>query len=390
MAAASCSTNDDITAGGINTSDGDSNNNGAVVFSAYTTRETRAADASEIADITALAKAGGFGVFAYEQDAVNFATYSMVNTYPNFFNNQQVWSSTQSSAPDHKGLTTPHDPLTATWMYSPIRYYSNNASALHSFFAYAPYDAYANAVFKLGTAPQIRHSVSSDVDLMWAQPTMDKPKDAITGDIQFTFRHALSKSQFLIAPYIDEVHSGEYDDHNTGDPLIPYTKPLPEGTTVRLRSLKFLGSIPHEALLNIANGEWTMVINHQEQEEAGVAGIEWVGDNTTNAHQYIETAWTKHIPAQNLNIEVLYDIIAGIGDEQVRATYRARSRETFDFEAGKAYKFYLDLGLNSVKFALTIMDWDRPEYPEVLMPIEIITATMVPWVEYESDNFVVE
>lgn len=381
----SCSSADDAGSGVVEIPGGDADGKKIpVTFNAYTTRETRAvAEVSNIADISALAQVGGFGVFAYEQDVQNFASYSLENTYPNFFNNQQVWSSTQTSA-SHKGVEATHNPETDTWEYSPIRYYSNNAGALHSFFAYAPYDASAKLVFDLGKAPQIRFVVANDVDLMWAQPTMDKPKAAVSEKILFTFHHALSKSLFLVAPFVDQVHGD--DNHNTDTPPAgPDTEPLAEGTTVRVRSVKFLGVIPNEALLNTANGEWTMVERHQEQEVPGIAGTQWIGDGISTPLEYKESRWSKQIPAQGLKIEVYYDVITGTGDKQSHVTNRAESFETFNLEAGKAYKFYLDLGLTTVRFTASVVDWDIPENHEERLWIDTVTCTVEEWEDIEGD-----
>lgn len=329
----------------------------AVRFAAYTVRSTRTAASDNISNVEALAKAGGFGIFAYLHEGQTLSDYVTSKTYPNLFYNQQVWESQltdTSTYPDHRG--DPHYSSTAalSWTYSPVLYYSNNQNARHSFFAYAPYDIDVNPIFSIGMAPQIQYNVAQNTDLLWAPPCIDKPKPAAGEAIQFDFQHALSRVTFHVAPFIDVVHAD--GNHSEGTPPAnPHTIVLGDGIKVNVRNISFIGMVPNNARLNLGNGKWTMLNTDYRLEVPGSAS--WTGDGTTK-QPYHRYAPILPIPSESLRIEIIFDVIYGSGDSPTLVTYQAQSQEQFTLEAGSAYDFYLDLGLNSVKFTATTSDWD--------------------------------
>lgn len=342
---AACSSEADLAVGANNEPAADA---GAVQFSAYTARSTRAgepATTDPIVEVAGLANAGGFGVFAYEQGTLDYSTYSTTATYPNFFYNQQVWGYETSGTKKIDFETG----ATVNWEYAPIKYYSNNAGAKHTFFAYAPYSDGVEPVFNIGSAPQIRHSASQDFDLMWAEPAMNREKPGVTESIMFNFRHALSKVTFHIVPFIDVVHG-------TGSHVIGQT--LAEGATVSVRGLRFVGVVPATALLNIGNGEWTIETSREGWFVPDATTAHWTGSSAPLAR--VDLAPIKFIPTDNLKIEISYEVTAtdpATGKVESRILNKVTSLEKFTLEAGKAYNFYLDLGLTSVKFNAMVDPW---------------------------------
>lgn len=351
----------------------------AVSFKAYALRSSRSASTNNIATTEDLAQVGGFGVFAYEESDLHFMEYSLTATHPNFFNNQQVWEhrlDDTSTYPNHKGeYDYTDDPEPRSWVYSPIRYYSNNIGALHSFFAYAPYTNDVMMIYESGRAPQIMYNVAQNTDLLWAKPVLDKPKAAVDEDIPFDFRHALSKVTFHVAPFIDKIHpeDGEHNEGTSPGPGNPITVPLAKDVTVKIESIRFVGLIPSNARLNLMNGEWLIDNTLDNLKLPNASTATWTGDGTTKQPYHKYNAILP-IPSENLRIEIIFNVIWDNGNGRQQLLYQAKSQEYFKLEGGNAYDFFLDLGLNSIKFSAVSSDWDSTD-------VDINTAQNILWVE---------
>ncbi len=86
--------------------------NNAVTFGLYSSDATKATETTNTSIQTS-----GFGVYGYFQDNADWAT----TNHPNFMYNQKVNYDAGS------------------WSYTPVKYWSNDATDKYSFFAYAPY-----------------------------------------------------------------------------------------------------------------------------------------------------------------------------------------------------------------------------------------------------------
>lgn len=343
---------------------------GAVVFSAQTLRGTRAYTAENI-DLAGLQAAGspGFGVFAYEQGRAMFSTYNTSVSYPNFMYNQQVLYATDK------------------WTYSPVKYYSNNEGAKHSFFAYAPWQGDGSAVFALGKAPQIRYNTDQNYDLLWSEPVLNKEKAGVSETINFNFKHALSKVNFSAVPFIDEVHTSAEDGHGA-------LGVLATGTTVTVNSIRFVGNVPSQALLNLETGDWTIESTQESAYLIDVTDMQWVGDdNACDPVVWADAKAIKVIPAENIKIEVVYDVVTvdddhHAGNNTSTVTNKVVSKESYTFEPGKSYVFQLDLGLTSVNFdVIKVSDWEDAGSENVdipnnhdftQLPLAVVSATVTP------------
>ena len=185
-----------------------------VNFGTYVNQSvTRAGTAGDITTTALLGTAGGFGVFGYYSDNVEYSG----NQIPNFMYNQAMTSTDGT-----------------TWTYSPIKYWPNEfgSSAISegidklSFFAYAPYVAVTPSTglvtesttdnitqLTRNTAtgdPMVKYIVNSSgagVDLLWGVnssglPYLNQSRTAgttIDDKITFTFKHALAKLTATIA-----------------------------------------------------------------------------------------------------------------------------------------------------------------------------------------------
>lgn len=402
LALSSCTSDDLVQAPEVNGAE-----DGAVSFSAYVGRENRAT----INNLDAI-KASGFGVYAYEQGTTAWSTYRASNTVPNFFYNQQVTYGTLEhyvlkasvSNEDYAALSTAFQAYfedtadshtkkggapttisitdyntaieadaddaaactavytsgaTAEWEYKPVKYYSNNAGAKHSFFAYAPYNASAKVVFS-ADGPSIRYTSTEDYDLLWALPTIDKQKADIDERITFNFKHALSKVSFTASTFVDDVHPAHSESA------------VAENTEVVLRSVKFVGNVPSKGRVSLTTGDWTIEASEESAYEfCPAAGITF--DNTEDGDLDVSSN-NMVIPtdaATKVQVQVVYDVITTDATNPKNSstiTNTVTSVEEYSLVAGVAYKFNLDLGLTSVKFKATVADWNADEATDVDLP----------------------
>lgn len=416
LALAACSTSDEVP--DVPTSE---TPEGALDFAAYVTRYSRdVGDVSEITELWDLVDAGGFGVFGFAHGTRMFDDYVTDVSVPSFFVNQQVTfkhdpplpdpddsgDSGDSGGSDDSGDSgdsgdsddsgdSERPPLQGYWVYSPVKYFDNNEGARHSFFAYAPYLADASVVYATGKAPQLRYDISQDIDLLWAKPTKNLKKPDVGTPVTFHFTHALTKVFFHVAPFVDKVHYNDDDDngHTDADHEHPITDPLPDGTTIRVRSIHLNGNIPFDGLMNTDNGTWKAGTTRQYFNAPGASEATWTGDGVDiPAYHQVEPA-SKLIPTQHVAIEVIYDVISEKGSISEHVTRKAVSQETLDLAQGKAYNIYLDLGLNSVKFFAEVGDWtykdhniDLPEEEKKPVLIETVFAAIIPWQAGVSDD----
>lgn len=281
----------------------------------------------------------GFGVYAYEQGTTAWDTYRSSNVYPNFFYNQQVKYEDSE------------------WTYQPVKYFSNNKGAKHSFFVYAPYSATNNAIFSMANnAPVIRYSAKEDYDLLWAPAIIDQEKPGVNTKLNFQFQHALSKVTFDVAPFIDEVHGTIHTDGTVAD-----------GTTITVRSVKFIGKVPSQGLLNLGDGKWTI----EATEEGAYEITEPKSFTATDASRKNLISNMMVIPAEDVKIKVVYDVTTVDNDNPKNnstVTNTVESEEKFTLAQGTAYTFHLDLGLTSVKFTADVNAWGDESESNVDLP----------------------
>ena len=145
-------------------------------------------------------RTAGFGVFAYYTGNVDWNTAKSTSA-PNFMYNQQVNYGSGS------------------WTYTPVKYWPNDnqpaddsgatGSQTHSyvsFFAFAPYngDGLALSGNTATGAPTITYTWGATNDLLYAEPvkncykTMPAGYGTVTGQVPFTFRHALALVEFRV------------------------------------------------------------------------------------------------------------------------------------------------------------------------------------------------
>ncbi len=152
--------------------------NNAIEFGTYVGRDA-VSRASEITGQNLKTSNDGFGVFAYYTGISDFSN-SYLNDKPNFMNNTQVTYKTIGSW--------------TGWEYEPGKYWPSKPEKL-SFFAYAPYNAnaaYSDTKQNIKIPFEVKNTIADQVDLVYAtQINQTKPDNG--NEVKFTFKHTLSR-----------------------------------------------------------------------------------------------------------------------------------------------------------------------------------------------------
>lgn len=351
-----------------------------VAFEPYTVR-TRANDAID----TEALKTRGFGVFAYHQGTLSFNQYFTTSSEPNFMKNELVT----------------YQEASESWVYSPVKYWSNNLDDKHSFFAYAPYylpdgihktlghnyPASLSLVLE-GTndGPAIYYvapdNLDKVVDLCWGEykdgkAVIDRVKPDVNDKMKFTFKHGLARINFNAQIWTDEVR-GDYTHPTEGTP----NWLLNEGTTITIKSIKLIGKMGTNGYLRLYDGNWNATYVSNKQVEMGdffKKGINscpcaYVLDNVKGEQELFGSAGDYYtvIPGSEYRIQIVYDVVTTDakldgGNSTVTNTYV--TEQSYKMEAGKAYSFHLNIGMTSIKFEAEVNDWNLiPEYEEIDVP----------------------
>lgn len=153
-----------------------------VNFSAEVAGDMPATRAVNMQDLSKL-KDAGFGVFGCY---TGLHTYAESSVSTDFMHNQHVvW-----------------DARTSHWIYEPVKYWPGEEGHYVSFFAYAPYsdgsqECIPSFIFDHEVAdPWILYRLAADVnnqvDLLYADPLLDRKRPTVSEPLTFTFKHALA------------------------------------------------------------------------------------------------------------------------------------------------------------------------------------------------------
>lgn len=170
----------------------------------------------------------GFGVLAYDQlGTTEFASLT-TPLAPNFMYNTQVYDSSFIS-----GTTT--DATNASWTYSPMKYWSTDATNLYSFFGYAPFNGDGLALSSNTTtgAPTVTLTLQNPtemVDFVAGQylNTTKNGKNGATSikTVNLNLKHQLTRVTF------EGINGAP-----VGDPGV-------DSTYINVKSFKLLGQTP--------------------------------------------------------------------------------------------------------------------------------------------------
>ena len=320
----------------------------AIEFGTYVGRDAQTR-AHSIETAATLATDGGFGVYAYYTDNTNFDPASSI---PNFMKNQNVTSTNNG----------------ATWTYSPVKYWPNEVNDKLSFFAYAPYDV--NSIVTETGNPVLSFSVPTDVtshkDLMVADATNLKnlTKQSTTGNVQFNFKHVLSRVGFKVEAVIDEVNN----QNNGAVDADSQTEPIAASTTISVQEVELIGGFHTSADINMNTLAWSNYTGRTPNYALSSASGDFtsVASNVTIAPQQLnkDSEYMMIIPHATMavKIRVKYTVTTtdtSLPDKKSEVVNDITSEEfAFTFDQGKAYNFVLHLGLTSVKLSANVADWE--------------------------------
>lgn len=335
----------------------------------------------------------GFGVFGFFSDnsiGSNDFTDSPTNNFkPNYMYNQKVTYSTK-------------------WEYSPIKYWPNEYSTTAalstnedklSFVAYAPYatilDASANPVTisdGAGTPAAADEGIISvskndatgdptltfkvpaasdkQIDLLYSDAaTTNLTKQAISGTVNFTFKHALSNLSIYPVAVVDASS-------------IPAGTPTPgtdfsAGTTITVNSLTIAGSFNQSGTLNLRTGEWsglsgtTPSVSYSPASPLDVTNI----NDKAEADAAGPRAEFMFIPtsSKTYTVTIDYDVTYDDAESGLAADLVVKNvihkDITLTFEKGKKMKLYIGLGMTSVTFSAEVADWTAASDQTIWLPV---------------------
>ena len=350
-----------------------------VTFGVYNGRMgTKAVSATTFGQINTnalLQGSAGFGVFGFFSDnsagSNDFTDSPSSNFKPNFMYNQLVSYS-------------------GGWTYSPLKYWPNEYSTTTalsdhvdklSFVAYAPYVATASVGTEGITAfssnaltpgdPTVSFKVpaasNEQIDLLYSDAnTMNLTKQAISGNVNFTFKHALSNLSIYPVAVVDasSIPASSGTDLSTG-------------TTITVNDITIAGAFSQTGTLNLRTGEWsnlggsTPSVNYHPATALDVTNI----NDKTEADAGNPCAEFMFIPttSQTYTVTIDYDVTYDASESGLSADLVVNNVIHKDisltFEKGKKMKLYIGLGMTSVTFSAVVGDWTAAADQTIWLPV---------------------
>ena len=284
----------------------------------------------------------GFGVFAYYTGEKTMAEYAAASpgipATPNFMNNEKVYMEDW----DNDNSTN------ETWGYSNTKYWPNTTDEKISFYAYGPYDdpeGASNAIAITTAAaekPKLTYTVSEEIsehmDVLFAPAQENKTK--ATGTVPFAFQHALSRIEFEVKTAADYSRTA----------------------TINLNSVSLTGNFYPSGTLSLggSNVDWTEATAENKTftitDTREVTNAPRTVQTTAGSTEYIMII-PQVFEQSALSMSISYNQIISSTSTPVNITKEVNPDNTFTFEAGKAYKFIISIGMNEVKFSATVTPW---------------------------------
>lgn len=392
-----------------------------LTFSSYLGKTaTTRAGATGVQTTSTLAT-NGFGLFAYYSDNSSYGTSST----PNFMYNTKV-TGTPTDAP-------------ISWTYSPLRYWPNETGTDNNgatsegtdhltFFAYAPYVEATASTGVVAAAtegitaltgnaiagdPKVSYTVAADpsksVDLLWGVsntatwanvtgapltlteglPYLNLIKPAVGQNVNFNFKHALSRLGLTV--------QGAFDQKDPGGTL--------KDAKITVAKVEITGAaFANKGVLNLNNTE-AGVPKWETADGASTLSLTLEGDNlnatikdggdvkaasqpdgvtATQESLLKDNTYFMFIPgtatsAKPLQVKITYytttddaNLASGYSRvENVITKSISAADPGLKFEAGKAYTLNLVLGMTSVKVTAAVADWTNGSSTQVDLPINV-------------------
>lgn len=391
-----------------------------VSFGVYAGNSATKATYGDITTANLAESQDGFAVFAFYTKTADWTT----SDKPDFMYNQQVrgiGSFAAHSESDPADYTATRFP--SGWYYNPIKYWPNGQNSTEyaanatsadklSFFAYAPHIANAD----LGTVPAASQGITAmsgnndagvpnvtfyvpekteeQIDLLWANPVLNVTKQALSGRVAFTFKHALAKLNIQVRNVVDATAGQTSNLDNKNDNL---DATFDEGETwvilkelvVTANGTKFgtlsLGSGSSEPNWSDIGGNTEITYGTAASFDAASYKTDVAGNTDIDGFKVTETATDlnstkspmiipRAIAAGGFIVKATYYVITkdnklNGGYSIVENVITKTSTAATTFAAGYKYNIVVNLGLNSVDFNVTeVTPWTDGAASEVDLP----------------------
>lgn len=262
------------------------------------------------------------------------------------------------------------------WDYSPKVYWADKDVTHTAFFAYAPYDRSINLNPENVTIKyELNNDPSKQIDLLWDATFGENIHQPVT----FHFKHALASIEFSARACADRDLSGAARD-------------VDQNTEVKIKKISLTGTDDNgifyeKGLLNISatmrdfstdqvgagkadwldrQGAQKFELNFDEKTVAGKAEQEAtkLSDDATRLLIIPQT----FDAANKMRITVTYTVRTldtKLPGGYVEIENTVSSDITYNFQNGYKYELLLNLNLTSLKFDVTISDWEAEETTDI-------------------------
>lgn len=377
VALASCSSDDALEANGT-ANDG----NMPVAFDSYMarTRATYLTGMDDVPDKVKGIKQSGFGVFAYEQGTLPVETYTNSLVTPNFFNNEKVTFTDPNWVYGYKNNTGS--------VLSGVKYWPNNPGSMLSFYAYAPYmeklptdpitEGCRLVLSGANNGPAIQYimpkNLADAVDLCWGseygsdKAPVNKEKPSITDKTKFNFKHAMARYGFNIQVWSDKI-TDNYPDPTDHEPSGMGNLKIEDGTTIKIESVKLIGTFAKEGVLRLYDGSWDAEIattSTYELQPSFNPAVSSITGDVAYAEIPLLTdndTYVMMIPGARFKIQITYTVKTAddkINNGAGSTVTNTLESEMYTAKEGVATDFHLNLGMTTVKFDAVVTDWNEP------------------------------
>ena len=212
----------------------------------------------------------------------------------------------------------------------------------------------------------VQDSVAAQKDLVVAEAVKDKTKQAITGNVNFTFKHVLARVGLNVEAMFDLVNSqgtGTTPDNGTDNGV------KATNTTINVTKVELIGKFDKNGVIDLTNSTWSGVEPADSEViytwEAANFVAEVANNVTTEKRQLNDAAHYAMIIPQNvtgMKVRVTYTVTTTdtnlTGGKSAIENVITSEPFDFNFAQGKAYMFNLHLGMTSVKFDASVSGWD--------------------------------
>ena len=245
-----------------------------------------------------------------------------------------------------------------TWTYSPLLFWPDGSSSTTmSFVGYSANDSQGNVVDALSSISKdgftftVPTDIDDQVDLLATAYQANKSLNNSGADVTMQFHHLLTRIGFQLQTSTNKE--------------------------ITINSIALKGSMYTAATLDFdeAIGNVTPILKPSGTKDLGTSGYAYLKDaktfesGATTETSILDNQYLMILPHtvgqdDNVRIEVSYTI----GSKTKESTVEIPAG--FDFKAGYAYEFILNISTSSITFTVTEKDWGNPSDDDTPITIQ--------------------